>query len=65
MKIINSFLELGRPQNLKINMLPDDCEYILIEWNEANIEDRNGPITQYIFENRDGVSVNQNKHSTR
>nr|XP_022293817.1 fibronectin-like [Crassostrea virginica] len=46
---------LGRPQNLKINILPDDCEYILIEWNEANIEDRNGPITQYIFENRDGT----------
>ena len=38
-------------------MLPDDCEYILIVWNEANIEDRNGPITQYIFENGIGVSV--------
>ena len=38
-------------------MLPDDCEYILIVWNEANIEDRNGPITQYIFKNGIGVSV--------
>ena len=38
-------------------MLPDDCKFILISWTEANIEARNGPIPQYIFENRDGVSV--------
>nr|XP_022295059.1 phosphatidylinositol phosphatase PTPRQ-like [Crassostrea virginica] len=46
---------LGRPQLVKINMLPDDCKFILISWTEANIEARNGPIPQYIFENRDGT----------
>ena len=53
----DSFLDLGRPQLVKINMLPDDCKFILISWTEANIEARNGPIPQYIFENIDGVSV--------
>nr|XP_022293460.1 phosphatidylinositol phosphatase PTPRQ-like [Crassostrea virginica] len=47
--------DLGRPQSLKINMLPDDCKFILISWTEADIEARNGPILQYIFENRDGT----------
>ncbi|XP_062582171.1 receptor-type tyrosine-protein phosphatase F-like isoform X2 [Saccostrea cucullata] len=40
---------LGRPQNLKIKNLR--CDSVQIAWEEANVEDRNGPITGYKFQN--------------
>ncbi|XP_062617864.1 phosphatidylinositol phosphatase PTPRQ-like, partial [Saccostrea cucullata] len=39
---------LGRPQNLKIKILR--CDSVEIAWEEANVEDRNGPITGYEFQ---------------
>ncbi|XP_062582177.1 receptor-type tyrosine-protein phosphatase beta-like isoform X2 [Saccostrea cucullata] len=44
---------LGRPQNLKIKILR--CDSVQIAWEEANVEDRNGPITGYKFQNTQGT----------
>ncbi|XP_056014637.1 receptor-type tyrosine-protein phosphatase H-like isoform X3 [Ostrea edulis] len=40
---------LGRPQKLKIKI--SDCDKIQIDWEEADVKSRNGPITGYKFEN--------------